>query len=43
MKAIVASKPGRPEALKIINIDEPVVQNGEVRACFEYVLLGKSD
>lgn len=31
MKSIVASKPGGPETLKIINIDEPAVQKGEVK------------
>lgn len=31
MKAIIASKPGGPEVLKIINTDEPEVQRGEVK------------
>jgi len=31
MKAIIASKPGGPEVLKIINIEEPQVQAGEVK------------
>ena len=31
MKAIIASKPGGPEVLKIINTEEPQVQAGEVK------------
>jgi NADPH:quinone reductase len=31
MKAIIASKPGGPEVLKIISTEEPGVQIGEVK------------
>ena len=35
MKAIIASKPGGPEVLKIINTDEPEVQRGEVKMALQ--------
>ena len=31
MKAVIAKKPGGPEVLQLVDIDQPLLEEGEVR------------